>query len=181
MLQNVYRTLAGTDTNSPSGSLIRQGYVQDTSDNSFAPKVYVINSTSGGSSGSASPSIAVALVQDSTGAYFYAVLTEPSAGGAPAVSYISLSTGLPAAPTGALSPATREQAGSGNVRYLTDTTAITGAIFRQVVCLTTTVFTTFTRTNATGSLVGITLPAGTLLIGPVTAITLTSGAVACYD
>jgi hypothetical protein len=70
--------------------------------------------------------------------------------------------------------------GEGAVTYITNTTPVTGLTARQVVCLTDTVFSTFTRTNATGSITGVTLPAGTLLIGPVTAITLTSGAVAAY-
>jgi hypothetical protein len=71
--------------------------------------------------------------------------------------------------------------GRGPVLYTTDTTAVTGGNFSQIVCLTDTVFSAFTRTNATGIITGITLPAGTLLIGPVTAYTLTSGAVAAYE
>jgi hypothetical protein len=71
--------------------------------------------------------------------------------------------------------------GSGPVRYTTDTTAVTGS-FAQVMCLTATTFSKFDRTGATGSpLVGLALPAGTLLIGPVTAYTLASGAVAAYS
>jgi hypothetical protein len=71
--------------------------------------------------------------------------------------------------------------GQGPVIYTTNTTAVTGGSFRQVVCLTDTVFSAFTRTDATGSITGVTLPAGTVLFGPVTAYTLTSGAVAAYD
>lgn len=71
--------------------------------------------------------------------------------------------------------------GSGAVRYIVDTAAVAGINARQVYCLVDTVFAVFTRTNATGSIAGITLPAGTTLWGPVTAITLTSGKVAAYD
>jgi len=71
--------------------------------------------------------------------------------------------------------------GEGAVTYITNTTPVTGLTARHVVCLTDTVFTTFTRTNSTWSIASITLPAGTLLTGPVTAITLTSGAVAAYN
>lgn len=70
--------------------------------------------------------------------------------------------------------------GEGAVTYITDTSPVTGLSARHVVCLTDTVFATFTRTGATGAITGVELPAGTLLIGPVTAITLTSGAVAAY-
>jgi hypothetical protein len=76
---------------------------------------------------------------------------------------------------------TQDTNGEGAVRYITDTTPVTWLSARQVVCLTDTKFTTFTRTNSTGSIINIDLPAGTLLIGPVTAITLTSGAVAAYN
>ena len=76
---------------------------------------------------------------------------------------------------------TKDQNGTGAVTYITDTTAVTGLDAKHVMCLTDTVFATFTRTGATGSIVGLELPAGTLLVGPVTAITLTSGAVAAYE
>jgi hypothetical protein len=75
---------------------------------------------------------------------------------------------------------TKDVNGSGAVRYTTDTTAVTGTTYAQIVCLTTTTFSLFTRTGGTGSIVGIALPPGTLLIGPITAYTLTSGAVAAY-
>lgn len=71
--------------------------------------------------------------------------------------------------------------GRGAVRYTTNTAAVTGVNYAQIVCLTDTVFSAFTRTNSTGSITGVTLPAGTLLIGPVTAYTLTSGTVAAYE
>ena len=44
--------------------------------------------------------------------------------------------------------------GSGAVRYTTNTTAVTGVSARQIQCLTDTVFSVFTRTNATGSITG---------------------------
>lgn len=76
---------------------------------------------------------------------------------------------------------TQDKNGEGAVTYITNTTPVSWLTARQVVCLTDTTFTTFTRTNSTGSIVGIPLPAWTLLIWPVTAVTLTSGAVACYN
>ena len=75
---------------------------------------------------------------------------------------------------------TADKNGEGAVTYITGTTPVTGLAARHVMCLTDTTFATFTRTNATGSITGVLLPAGTLLTGPVTAITLTSGAVAAY-
>jgi ATP-dependent 26S proteasome regulatory subunit len=78
-------------------------------------------------------------------------------------------------------PATVDVNGSMAVRYTTNTTAVTGGNFRQIQCLTDTVFSVLTRTNATGSIAGVTLPAGTVLFGPFTAYTLTSGAVAAYN
>ena len=91
---------------------------------------------------------------------------------------IDPATGEPPAPGSGM--AVREAAGSGDVLYVTDTAVKTGT-WKQVHCLTDTVFSVFSRTGATGSITGITLPAGTLLIGPVTVITLTSGAVAAYS
>lgn len=70
--------------------------------------------------------------------------------------------------------------GLGAVIYTQDTTPVTGIRARHVVCLVDTVFSSFTRDEMTGSLVGLELPAGTLLPGPVTAYTLASGAVAAY-
>ena len=80
-------------------------------------------------------------------------------------------------------PYVRDRTGAGGVRYTTDTTPVTaaaGAPFAQIMCLTATTFAALTRTGAVGSLVGVPLPAGTLLVGPFTAYTLTSGAVAAY-
>jgi hypothetical protein len=76
---------------------------------------------------------------------------------------------------------TKDTNGTGAVRYTTGPAAITGTTFSQVVCLTTTTFSLFTRTGAVGDpLTGVALPPGTLLIGPITAYTLSSGAVAAY-
>lgn len=81
---------------------------------------------------------------------------------------------------GRLKVVSQDTNGESGVNYITGTGSVTGLAARQVVCLTDTVFAVFARTNSTGSIVGVTLPAGTLLTGPVTAITLTSGAVAAY-
>ena len=81
---------------------------------------------------------------------------------------------------GRLKVVSQDTNGESGVNYITGTGSVTGLAARQVVCLTDTVFSVFTRTNSAGSITGITLPAGTLLTGPVTAITLTSGAVAAY-
>ncbi|MEI6674446.1 MAG: hypothetical protein WCO57_04630 [Verrucomicrobiota bacterium] len=62
----------------------------------------------------------------------------------------------------------------------TGTSAIVG-VFGTLHCLTDTVFTLLTDELASGdSLVGVTLPAGTLLEGRFSAFTLTSGAVRAY-
>jgi hypothetical protein len=74
---------------------------------------------------------------------------------------------------------TKDVNGAGAVRYTTDTTAVTGS-YAQIMCVQATTFSVLTRTGATGSLVGIPIPAGVLLIGPFTAYTLTSGVVAAY-
>lgn len=95
-------------------------------------------------------------------------------------SLASLDTKQPTLVSGRIPVTSQDTNGEGAVTYITNTTAVTGLSARQVVCLTDTVFSTFTRTNATGSITGVALPAGTLLTGPVTAITLTSGAVAAY-
>lgn len=106
------------------------------------------------------------------GTWAEVVYAEGGAGGA--------SGGLTDAELRASAVGTKDTNGEGAVRYITDTTAVTGLNARHVVCLTSTTFAVFTRTNATGSITGLALPAGTLLVGPVTAITLTSGAVAAY-
>ena len=67
------------------------------------------------------------------------------------------------------------------VRYTTGTAAVTAVNVRHIQCITDTVFSVLTRTGATGTLVGATIPAGTVLFGPFTAYTLASGVVAAYD
>jgi len=107
-----------------------------------------------------------------------AVLPLPT-GAATSALQTEISGKLPAALVdGAL--AAKDRNGTGAVRYTTDTTAVTGTTFAQIMCLTETTFSTLTRTSATGSLTGVTLPPGILLIGPFTAYTLASGAVAAY-
>jgi hypothetical protein len=90
------------------------------------------------------------------------------------------STGLTDAQLRAAPVKTADQNGTAAVIYTTNTTAVTNVNISQIMCLTTTTFSVLTRTGATGSLAGVALPAGTLLIGPFTAYTLTSGAVAAY-
>lgn len=92
----------------------------------------------------------------------------------------SIDSKLPSLVSARLPVNSQDTNGEGAVRYITDTTAVTGLNARQVMCLLDTIFSTFTRTNSTGSITGLTIPAGTLLIGPVTAITLSMGAVAAY-
>ncbi len=87
---------------------------------------------------------------------------------------------IPEAINGRVPVHSKDANGEDGVVYVTNTNPVVSINARHVVCLTDTVFSTFTRSSSTGSIVGITLPAGTLLVGPVTAITLTSGAVAAY-
>ncbi len=74
---------------------------------------------------------------------------------------------------------TSEGAGLQGVVNTTDTTAVTGN-FTAVQCIEDTVFATLTEADATGSLTGVTIPAGTTLFGRITAYTLTSGKVRAY-
>ncbi len=77
--------------------------------------------------------------------------------------------------------AVRDQAGAGSMRYLSDTTALTSVNFAYIQVITDSVFSTLTNGNSTtGSITGITIPAGTVLRGAFTAVQLTSGAVALY-
>jgi hypothetical protein len=87
---------------------------------------------------------------------------------------------IPEAINGRVPVHSKDANGEDAVVYVTNTNPVVSINARHVVCLTDTVFSTFTRSSSTGSITGITLPAGTLLVGPVTALTLTSGAVACY-
>jgi hypothetical protein len=72
-----------------------------------------------------------------------------------------------------------ESGGKGSVVYITNTDTVTGE-FSYVMVLKDAVFSTFVRENSTGSITGQELPAGILLVGPVTEIKLTSGIVAAY-
>jgi hypothetical protein len=59
---------------------------------------------------------------------------------------------------------TKDQAGSGAMRYLSDTTALTAVSYSYIQVITDTVFATLTNTNSTaGTLTTLTIPAGTVL------------------
>ena len=62
-------------------------------------------SGSGGGGGSTGASIADALIIDAAGLYWYTVITEPSAGGTPTITYLSLSAGTLGTPTAPVKPA----------------------------------------------------------------------------
>jgi len=61
-----------------------------------------------------------------------------------------------------------------------NTSAITGN-FRAIQIINDAVFSLLTDTGSTGSLTGLTIPAGVVLFGKFTAYTLTSGAVRAYS
>jgi len=69
--------------------------------------------------------------------------------------------------------------GSGSARIVSDTSAVTGK-FNTLIVIRDCVFTSFTRTNTTGSFGSNTIPAGTLIIGDITAFQLASGLVMVY-
>ena len=147
-----------------------------------AAHVIIVGGSSGGSSGgltdaelrAAAVPVSLASQPLPTGAATAALQTTGN------TSLANLDAKHPSLVSGRVPVTSQDTNGEGAVRYITDTTAVTGLSARHVVCLTDTVFATFTRTGATGSITGVSLPAGTLLTGPVTAITLTSGAVAAY-
>lgn len=60
-----------------------------------------------------------------------------------------------------------------------NTTAVTGS-FRTIQIINDSTFSVLTETGATGSLVGLTIPAGSVLSGNFSAYTLISGAVRAY-
>lgn len=60
------------------------------------------------------------------------------------------------------------------------TTAITG-VWIKILCLTATTFATLTSNITGDALTGIAHPAGTILYGRFTAITLTSGEIIAYN
>lgn len=61
----------------------------------------------------------------------------------------------------------------------TGTTQVTGNIC-AIQVLEDATFSEFTEVNATGSMVGITVPAGVTLYGDINSYTLTSGKVRAY-
>lgn len=87
---------------------------------------------------------------------------------------------LPMVPADQITPVS-EKAGSGAMRYLSDTTALAAVSYSYIQVITDTVFATLTNGNSTaGSIATLTIPAGTVLRGTFTALQLTSGAVALY-
>jgi len=64
--------------------------------------------------------------------------------------------------------------------YTDDTTLVNGN-FAAIQIIADTVFSALTALNSTvGNLVGVTLPAGTIIYGPFTSYDLTSGKVIAY-
>jgi hypothetical protein len=64
--------------------------------------------------------------------------------------------------------------------YTADTTLVEGN-FAAIQIITDTVFSALTALNSTvGGLVGVTLPAGTIIYGPFTSYDLASGKVIAY-
>jgi len=63
----------------------------------------------------------------------------------------------------------------------TDDTALVNGNFAAIQIITDTVFSVLTALNSTvGNLVGVTLPAGTIIYGPFTSYDLASGKVIAY-
>ena len=63
----------------------------------------------------------------------------------------------------------------------TDDTALVNGNFAAIQIITDTVFSVLTALNSTvGGLVGVTLPAGTIIYGPFTSYDLASGKVIAY-
>lgn len=74
-----------------------------------------------------------------------------------------------------------QESGEPGVIYETGTTALTGLDVHKIVCLTATQFATLTDAYASGdAITGIAFPAGTVLRGKYSAVTLASGAVALF-
>lgn len=67
----------------------------------------------------------------------------------------------------------------GGIVNTSNTTAVTGQ-FKTIQLLTDTTFSVLTETGASGSITGISLPAGLVLNGAFTAYTLASGTVRAY-
>ena len=75
--------------------------------------------------------------------------------------------------------ATRDASGRLGTTNTKDTVAVTGE-FSAIQVISDAVFTTLTEPSATGSLTGITIPAGVTLFGRFTGYQLTSGVVRAY-
>lgn len=81
-----------------------------------------------------------------------------------------------------ITPQDRQSFGESGYLNEIGTTAITGKNLCALQCLTDTVFSALLDNLATGdSLAGVTLPAGTVLVGSFSGFTLTSGAVRAYN
>lgn len=74
---------------------------------------------------------------------------------------------------------TNESNGNSSATITTDTTNVTGT-FVAITVLTDAVFASLIRTNTTGSIGAITVPAGVTIFGNITGYQLTSGAVIAY-
>ena len=73
----------------------------------------------------------------------------------------------------------KDTAGGDAATITTDTVAVTGS-FVAITVLADAVFTSLTRTNTTGTLGSITIPAGVTIFGAITGYQLASGAVIAY-
>ena len=67
----------------------------------------------------------------------------------------------------------------GGIVNTSNTTAVTGQ-FKTIQLLTDTIFQSLSETGGSGSIVGLSLPAGLVLNGTFTTYTLASGAVRAY-
>lgn len=73
----------------------------------------------------------------------------------------------------------RAELGQYGFTYESGTTARTGVFFK-IHCITTTTFNTLTGNHDGDTFTGVAFPAGTIIYGRFTAITLTSGSVIAY-
>lgn len=74
---------------------------------------------------------------------------------------------------------TADSKGSGAATITTDTTVVSGS-FVAITILNDAVFTSLTRSNTTGTIGSVTVPAGVTLFGTFTGYQLASGAVIAY-
>lgn len=70
--------------------------------------------------------------------------------------------------------------GEAGALFVTDTSAHAGD-FESITALTATVIAAMTSSTITGTLAGMTLPAGTTIFGRISTFTLTSGTVLAYN